>query len=106
MSHMDPPTTHGDKELQRILSLQNVANQLPDAFNDLTNVTRSNIQAVNVPARIDVPVRRHVPFEHVAPVVPTVQRTLPPAVQSAALPKKRRRPVDSKDVLPRKRKNL
>ncbi|KAJ9540031.1 hypothetical protein OSB04_026537 [Centaurea solstitialis] len=106
LSHTDPPTAHSDKEVQRILSLQNVANQLPDAFNDLANVTRSHIPAANVPARIDVPVRRHVPVEHVAPNVPTVQRTLPSAVQSTALPKKRGRPVGSKDVLPRKRRNL
>ncbi|KAL4564637.1 hypothetical protein LXL04_028704 [Taraxacum kok-saghyz] len=53
MSHMYPSTAHGDKEVQRILSLQNVANQLPDAFNDLANVMRSNILVANVPARID-----------------------------------------------------
>ncbi|KAJ9558226.1 hypothetical protein OSB04_012840 [Centaurea solstitialis] len=94
-----------DKE-RRELTLQNVANQLPDAFNDLANVTRSHIPAANVPARIDVPVRRHVPVEHVAPNVPTMQRTLPSVIQSTALPKKRGRPVGSKDVLSRKRRNL
>ncbi|KAK9930871.1 hypothetical protein M0R45_018177 [Rubus argutus] len=103
-SYLDPPTAHSDKEVQRILSLQNVANQLPDAFNDLANVTRSHIPAANVPARIDVPVGRRVPVEHVASVEPTEQRTLPSAVQSAALPKKRGRPIGSKDVQPRKRR--
>ncbi|KAK9951191.1 hypothetical protein M0R45_006648 [Rubus argutus] len=75
-----------------------------DAFNDLVNVTRSHIPAANVPARIDVPVGRRVPVEHVASVEPTEQRTLPSAVQSAALPKKRGRPIGSKDVQPRKRR--
>ncbi|KAK9947426.1 hypothetical protein M0R45_003052 [Rubus argutus] len=103
-SYLDPPTAHSDKEVQRILSLQNVANQLPDAFNDLANVTRSHIPAANVPARIDVPVGRRVPVEHVASVEPTEQRTLSSAVQSAALPKKRGRPIGSKDVQPRKRR--
>ncbi|KAJ9555653.1 hypothetical protein OSB04_010267 [Centaurea solstitialis] len=85
LSHTDPPTAHSDKEPMS---------------------QRSHIPAANVPARIDVPVRRHVPVEHVAPNVPTVQRTLPSAIQSTALPKKRGRPVGSKDVLPRKRRNL
>ena len=103
-SYLDPPSAHSDKEVQRILSLQNIANQLPDAFNDLANVTRSHIPAANVPARIDVPVGRRVPVEHVAPVEPTEQRTLPSAVQSAALPKKRGRPTGSKDVQLRKKR--
>lgn len=82
------------------------ANQLPDAFNDLANVMISNILVANVSARIDVLVRHHVPFEHVPPVVPTMQRKLPSVVQSATLPKKRGRPIDSKDVLPQKMRNL
>ena len=54
-SHLDPPSAHSDKEVQKILSLQNVANQLPDTLNDLAKVTRSHILVANIPARIDVP---------------------------------------------------
>ena len=55
LSHLDSPSAHSDKEVQRILSLQNVANQLPDILNDLTKVTRSHIPAANMPARINIP---------------------------------------------------
>ena len=54
-SHLDPPSAHSDKEVQRILSLQNVANQLPDTLHDLAKVTRSHIPAANMPARIVIP---------------------------------------------------
>ena len=36
--------------------LQNIANQLPDAFIDTKKVTKSYILAANTPARIDVPI--------------------------------------------------
>ena len=34
--------------------MQEIANRLPDAFNDATKVTKSHIPAVNTPARIHV----------------------------------------------------
>ncbi|RVW60155.1 hypothetical protein CK203_092317 [Vitis vinifera] len=42
-------------EVQRIVHLQGLANQLPDAFTDIKKVTKSHVLAVNAPARIDVP---------------------------------------------------
>nr|CAN61870.1 hypothetical protein VITISV_002413 [Vitis vinifera] len=41
-------------EVQRIIHLQNLANQLQDAFIDTKKVTKSYISATNTPARIDV----------------------------------------------------
>ena len=38
-----------------IIHLQNLANQLPDAFFDATKVTKSHIPTVNAPTRIEVP---------------------------------------------------
>ena len=37
-----------------IIHLQNIANQLPDAFVDTKKVTKSHIPAANVPARVDI----------------------------------------------------
>jgi hypothetical protein len=47
-------------EVRRILDLQSKAYEMPDAFFDLTKVTRSYIPAANLPVRIDVPVGRKV----------------------------------------------
>ena len=56
MSHLNPRTSQCELEVQRIIHLQNLANQLPDAFIDTKKVTKSHIPAANTPARIDVPV--------------------------------------------------
>ena len=56
MSHLDPRTAQCDNEVQRILDLQSVAQNMPDAFSDLAKVTRSLILAANMSVRIDVPV--------------------------------------------------
>ena len=37
------------------MHLQEIANQLPDAFTDMKRVTKSYIPAVNAPARIEIP---------------------------------------------------
>ena len=55
MSHFDPRTNQNELEVQRIIHLQNLANQLPDAFTDTKKVTKSHVPAANTPARIDVP---------------------------------------------------
>ena len=54
MSHFDPHTNQSELEVQRIIHLQNLANQLPDAFIDTKKVTKSHVPAANTPARIDV----------------------------------------------------
>ena len=54
MTHLDPRTNQCELEVQRIIHLQNLANQLPDAFIDIKKVTKSHISAANTPAQIDV----------------------------------------------------
>ncbi|KAM2035985.1 hypothetical protein ACFX16_038999 [Malus domestica] len=56
LSHFDPRTLQCENEVKRIVHLQSIANQMPDAFNDAMKVTKSHIPAANAPARIDVPV--------------------------------------------------
>ena len=49
LSHFDPCTNQCELEVQMIIHLQNLANQLPDAFVDAKKVTKSHIPAVNAP---------------------------------------------------------
>ncbi|KAK9170349.1 hypothetical protein Syun_002489 [Stephania yunnanensis] len=84
LSHYDPRTNQCELEVQKIIHLQQIANQLPDAFNDAKQVTKSHIPAVNAPARIDVSVQQN--------------------AQEPTKRLKRGRPVGSKDTIPRKRK--
>ena len=56
MTHLDPHTNQCELEVQRIIHLQNLANQLPDAFIDTKKVTKSYISVANTPSRIDAPV--------------------------------------------------
>ena len=56
LTHLDPRTNQCELEVQRIIHLQNLANQLQDAFIETKKVTKSHILATNTPTRIDVPV--------------------------------------------------
>ena len=56
MTHLDPRTNQCELEVQRIIHLQNLPNQLPNAFIDTKQVTKSYILTANTPTRIDVPV--------------------------------------------------
>ena len=67
-----------------IIHLQNLANQLPDAFVDTKKVTKSHIPAANVPARVDIT---------------KGQKAFESKTRS-----KRGRPIGSKDITPRKRR--
>ena len=55
MYHFDHRTNQCELEVQRIIHLQNLANQLLDAFIDTKKVTKSYISATNTPTWIDVP---------------------------------------------------
>ncbi|XP_062100999.1 uncharacterized protein LOC133806921 [Humulus lupulus] len=55
LSQFDPRTNQCELEVQRIIHLQNIANQLPDAFTDPKKITKSHIPTENAPARIEVP---------------------------------------------------
>ncbi|XP_074287961.1 uncharacterized protein LOC141613124 [Silene latifolia] len=84
----DPRNGSCKQEVQKIIHLQSVANQLPDAFTNSKGVTKSHIPAVNAPARIDIPIENS-------------DKSI--AEQSMAR-RKRGRPPGSKDLKPRKSK--
>ncbi|GJX96538.1 hypothetical protein Tco_0352336 [Tanacetum coccineum] len=70
------------------MHLQEVANQLPDAFTDTKRVIKSHIPAVNAPARVEIPNKQA--GDNIA--------------QESQKRLKRGRPIGSKDKNPRKRK--
>ena len=47
MSHFDPRTNQSELEVQKIIHLQNLANQLPNAFTDTKKVTKSHVSTAN-----------------------------------------------------------
>ena len=55
-SHLDPHTNQCELEVQKIIQLQKITNQLPDAFIDSKKVTKSHIPAEDAPARIHLPI--------------------------------------------------
>ena len=85
LQFLDPRTTESELEVQRIIHLQNLANELPDAFTDHKMVTRSHIPAVNAPERVQVPLK-------------AANSTV-----SAPNPRKRGRPPGAQDKVPRRR---
>ena len=84
MSYLDPFTNQCELEVQRIIHLQNLANQLPDTFIDIKKVTKSHIPTTNTPTRINVSVGQ--------------------LTNESKIRLKRCRPIDSNDVTPRKRR--
>ncbi|KAK9167120.1 hypothetical protein Scep_002311 [Stephania cephalantha] len=56
--HYDPRTNQCELEVQIVIHLQQIANQLPNAFTDIKRVTKSHIPATNAPTRIDVSVQQ------------------------------------------------
>jgi hypothetical protein len=53
----DPRTTETKLQVQRIIDLQNIANNLLDAFSNYKGVTKSLHPARNVPERVEVPTK-------------------------------------------------
>ncbi|GKB16661.1 disease resistance CC-NBS-LRR class family protein [Tanacetum coccineum] len=86
--YMDPRTKLGETEVQKILHLQEIANQLPDAFTDIKRVTKSHIPAANAPAQFEIPNKQV--GDNIA--------------QESQKRLKRGRPIGSKDKNPHKRK--
>ena len=84
MQSLDPRTSESELEVQRIIHLQNLANELPDAFTDHKRVTRSHILAVNAPERVQVPLKAT------------------NSIVSALNPRKRGRPPGAQDKVPRR----
>ena len=60
MSHLDPHTDQCELKVHKPIHWQNIANQLPDAFVDAKEVTKSLITASNVPSKIDIPTQHYV----------------------------------------------
>jgi peptide/histidine transporter 3/4 len=51
----DPRTSESELQVQKIINLQHIANNVPDAFTDYKGVTKSYNPARNVPERVEVP---------------------------------------------------
>jgi hypothetical protein len=51
----DPRTIESEREFQKIINLQNIANNLPEAFTDYKGVTRSHNPVANVSERVEIP---------------------------------------------------
>jgi hypothetical protein len=51
----DPRTKEANLEVQKIIDLQNLANELPDHFCDLKSVVKSHVPARNAPERVEIP---------------------------------------------------
>ncbi|GKE07279.1 hypothetical protein Tco_1399297 [Tanacetum coccineum] len=86
--YLDPRTKQCETEVQKIVHLQEIANQLPDAFTDTKRVTKSHIPTANASARVEIPNKQAGDN-----ITQESQKRL-----------KRGRPIGSKDKNPRKRK--
>jgi hypothetical protein len=84
MQSLDPRTSESELEVRRIIHLQSLANELPDAFTDHKRVTRSHIPAVNAPERVQI-----------------TQKATNSIVSPN--PRKRGRPPGAQDKVPRRR---
>ena len=51
MSASDPRTQESELQVQKIINLQHIANNLPDAFTDYKGVVNSHNPAKNVPEK-------------------------------------------------------
>jgi hypothetical protein len=55
ISYTNPRTIETKQQVQKIIDLQNITNNLPDAFSDYKGVTKSLHPTRNVPERVEVP---------------------------------------------------
>jgi hypothetical protein len=88
LSHFDHCTNQCELEVQRIIYLQSIANQLPDAFTDNKKIVNSHIPTANNPAKIEV----------------NVGQSINTATNESKARLKRGRPIGAKDKIHRKRK--
>src|SRR6266540_4980281 len=54
---LDPRTKESKLKVQRIIHLQNIANNLPDAFTNLIGVSKSHNPTIHVPERVEIPMK-------------------------------------------------
>ncbi|KAK4708664.1 hypothetical protein R3W88_029589 [Solanum pinnatisectum] len=88
LSHLDPRTNQCEQEVQKIIYLQNIANQLSDPFTNLPWVTKSYIPATNAQVRVDGLIGENVKANESGPCL------------------KRGRQISSKDKNSQKRKGI
>ncbi|GJV27053.1 hypothetical protein Tco_1383501 [Tanacetum coccineum] len=77
ISFLDTRSGQCKLEVQNIIHLQQLANELPDAFTDTKRVTKSYIPALNAPSRIDIPEtlnESNVCRKHGRPILANVER--------------------------------
>ena len=55
LQYLDPRTSQTELEVQKIINLQYLASNMPDAFTDHKGVTKSHIPVVNTPQIVKVP---------------------------------------------------
>ncbi|XP_057248922.1 uncharacterized protein LOC130590486 [Beta vulgaris subsp. vulgaris] len=90
LSYIDQRSNMCEQEVQKIIHLQNIANQLPDAFTDSKGVIKSHIPAVNAPARVEIP-----------------REKAENQLANESITRKRRgRPLGAKDLKPRKSRRI
>jgi hypothetical protein len=51
----DPRTIESEREVRKIINLQNIANNLPEAFTDYRGVIKSHNPTINIPERVEIP---------------------------------------------------
>ena len=90
----DPRTAETEREVQKIIDLQSLANQLPDHFSDLKTVIKSHVPARNALERVEIPKKN----DGMPAPVQRPKRTRNPASQ---IPSTRGRPTkkDKRDLL-------
>ena len=76
-SHLDPQTNQCDQEVQKIIYLQNIANQQPAAFTYLPRVTKSYISASNAQVRVYVPIGQNVKANESGPCLKRGNQLVP-----------------------------
>ena len=86
--HLDPRTNQCGQDVQKIIYLQNITNQLPHAFTNLSWVTKSYISVVYAQIQVDVPIGQNI------------------KANESGSRLKRDRPISSKDKNPQKMKGI
>nr|GEZ25843.1 putative copia-like polyprotein [Tanacetum cinerariifolium] len=86
--YFDPRIKQSKTEVKKIMHMQEITNQLPDAFTYTKRMTKSYILVVNAPARVKIP----------------DVKSDDKVTQESKARLKRERPVSSKDKNPKKRK--
>ena len=60
LSRLDHRTNQRELKVQRIIHLQNITNQISNAFNDSRKIIESHIQVENTPTHVEIPEGQHV----------------------------------------------